>query len=151
CGGAIDCLWWGVPAGPTKDLGAVMADWRKVAKSLALANGHIDERITFILRCELFGDGKLDRSALEVLLDLRRSAPSADRCFHQLIFQALKPVILADGIVSAKEAEWLRRFIFADGQVSPDEQQFLRDLKAGAQSISPEFEALCRECLGDEA
>jgi hypothetical protein len=127
-----------------------MPDWRQVAKALALANGHIDERITFVLRCELFGDGKLDRSELEFLLDLRRSAPSADRCFHQLLFQALKPVILADGVVTDKEAEWLRRFIFADGRVWEDEKQFLRDLKAGAQSVSPEFEALCRECLGDE-
>jgi hypothetical protein len=127
-----------------------MADWRHVAKALALASGHIDAHITEILRRELFGDGKLDRGELEFLLDLRRSAASADRAFHQLIFQALKPVILADGVVSDKEAEWLRRFVFADGVVHEDEKQFLRDLRDGATVVSPEFEALYRECVGDD-
>lgn len=125
-----------------------MTDWRHLAKSLALAHGHIDERVTFVLRCELFGDGKLHRDALEFLLDLRHSAHSIDRGFRQLVLQALKPVILADGVISAKEADWLRRFIFADGVVHEDEKQFLRDLRAGAKSCSPEFEALFRECAG---
>ena len=47
-----------------------MADWRKLAKALALADGRIDTRETAIIKNEIWADGKLDKSELEFLLDL---------------------------------------------------------------------------------
>src|SRR5262245_4338740 len=91
-----------------------MADWKKLAKALALADGRIDTKETDIIRRELYADGKLDRSELEFLLDLRKTAGSCVNAFSELCFNALKPVILADGKIDAKEAAWLRKFIFAD-------------------------------------
>lgn len=125
-----------------------MADWRKLAKALALADGRIDTKETSIIRKELWADGKLDRSELEFLLDLKRGAQSVVGEFNKMLFEAIKAAVLADGDISAKEAAWLRKFIFADGKVDDDEKAFLRDLKANARATSPEFEALFKEAVG---
>ncbi len=125
-----------------------MADWKKLAKAAILSDGHIDKKEVALIRQELLGDGKLDRSELEFLLDLRKSATSVVRDFNTLVFTALKPVILADGSIDAKEAAWLRKFVFADGKVDEDEKAFISDLKASAKSTSPEFEELVKQVLG---
>ena len=44
-----------------------MADWRKLAKALALSDGRIDTRETAIIKNEIWSDGKLDKSELEFL------------------------------------------------------------------------------------
>ena len=125
-----------------------MADWRKLAKALALADGRIDTKETEIIRKELYADGKIDKTELEFLCDLRRSASSVVRDFTRMVFDALKPVILADGEISATEANWLRKFIFADGKVDADEKAFLQELHSSAKKISPEFEQLYKQCMG---
>ena len=125
-----------------------MADWRKLAKALALADGRIDTKETDIIRKELYADGKLDRSEIEWLLDVRRTASGTVQAFDKLVFDALKTSILADGSIDAKEATWLRKFIFADGKVDDGEKKFLQELKAGAKSTSPEFDALLKQCIG---
>src|SRR5262249_27932319 len=104
-----------------------MADWRKLAKALALADGRIDTKETEIIRRELYADGKLDRSEVEWLLDVRRSSSGSVQAFDKMVFEALKPVILADGEIDAKEASWLRKFIFADGKVDEAEKKFLQE------------------------
>src|SRR5262249_3711933 len=116
--------------------------------ALALADGKIDTKETDIIRRELYADGKLDRSELEFLCDLRRGATSVVGVFNDLVFGALKPVILADGKIDAKEAAWLRKFIFADNKVDDSEKKFLKELKAGAKSTSPEFDELYKQCMG---
>jgi hypothetical protein len=125
-----------------------MADWRKLAKALALADGRIDTKESEIIKKELYADGKLDRSELEWLLDVRKSASGTVQVFDKMVFDALKPVILADGDIDAKEAAWLRKFIFADGKVDDLEKKFLQELKAGAKTTSKEFEELFKQCMG---
>jgi uncharacterized membrane protein YebE (DUF533 family) len=125
-----------------------MADWRRLAKALALADGRIDTKETEIIKKELMADGKLDRSEIEWLLDVRRSSSGSVQAFDQFVFAALKPIILADGAIDAKEATWLRKFIFADGKVDETEKVFLRQLKEGAKTTSPEFDALYKQCIG---
>jgi uncharacterized tellurite resistance protein B-like protein len=125
-----------------------MADWRKLAKALALADGRIDTKETEIIKKELLADGKLDRSEVEWLLDLRKHATGTVQVFDQFVFSALKPVILADGEIDAKEAAWLRKFLYADGKIDDGEKQFLKELKAGAKKTSPEFDALYKEAVG---
>ena len=44
-----------------------MAEWRKVAKAFALADGHISEKEVSILRAEIFADGKVSKSELDFL------------------------------------------------------------------------------------
>ena len=122
-----------------------MADWKKLAKALALSDGRIDTKETEIIKASLYADGKLDKSELEWLLDLRRTATSTVQAFDQMVFASLKPIILADGGIDAKESAWLRKFIFADGKVDDAEKAFLTDLKASAKTTSPEFETLLKD------
>ena len=122
-----------------------MADWRKLAKNLALADGRIDSKEADIIRKEFLADGKIDRSELEWLIDVRKSGAASVAAFDQLVFECLKKVVLADGKIDAKEAAWLTKFIFADGKVDEGEKKFLRDLKAGAKSTAPEFDALLKK------
>ncbi len=123
-----------------------MADWRKLAKALALADGRIDTREVNILRKELFADQRIDKSELEFLYELRQAAQSYVRDFEELFVQAVKSNILADGVITAKEVAWLRKAIFADAKVDAIEKRLLSELRAGAQSTCPEFEQLCQEC-----
>jgi len=123
-----------------------MADWRKLAKALTLADGRIDTKETEILRKELYADGKIDKSELEFLSDLRNSAGSCVAAFTHLFIDAVKSNVLADGEISATEAAWLRKAIFADTKVDADEKKLLMELRAGAKKVAPEFEKLCKDC-----
>jgi len=124
-----------------------MADWRKLAKALALADGRIDTKETTIIKNEIWADGKLDKSELEFLLDLKKNAETVVREFNIMLFAAIKAAVLADGDISAKEAGWLRRFLYADGKIDDDEKKLLQELKQGAKSTSPEFETLYTEAM----
>jgi uncharacterized tellurite resistance protein B-like protein len=125
-----------------------MADWKKLAKALALADGRLDTKETNIIRKELFGDGRIDKSELEFLLDLKKHATSVVREFNLMVHSAVEPFILADGDISAKEAAWLKTYLFSDGQVDDDEKALLKTLKTKAKATSPEFEALYKEVIG---
>jgi uncharacterized membrane protein YebE (DUF533 family) len=123
-----------------------MADWRKLAKALALADGRIDTKEAEIIKHEIYSDGKIDRSEIEWLIDVRKSGGGSVHVFDQLVFSAIKTAVLADGNIDAKEAKWLTKFIFADGKVDDGEKKFLADLRTSAKSSSPEFQDLCKKC-----
>lgn len=125
-----------------------MADWRKLAKSLALADGRIDTKEATIIKNEIWADGRLDKSELEFLLDLKKGATSVVREFNTMLFAALKAAVLADGDISAKEAGWLRKFLYADGKIDDDEKRFLQELKSSAKSTSQEFDDLYKQAIG---
>ena len=125
-----------------------MADWKKLCKSLILADGYIERKETDIIKRELLADGVISKSEAEFLIDLRNSAPKAVVEFHQFVFEVVKKAILADGDISKAEADWLVKFLLADGVVDDQEKAFLRDLKASAKSVSPEFDALCKKYAG---
>ncbi len=67
-----------------------MAEWRKVAKALALADGRIDEKEVGILRRELFADGKIDKSELDFLYEIKRGSASAVKALDKLIEECEK-------------------------------------------------------------
>ncbi len=124
-----------------------MADWRKMAKAILLADGTIDEREVAVLRKEFFADGKVDDIELEFLLDLRNTAKGVKASFNVLVLEALKSCLMADGVLDANDASFLRRWIFADGKVDFGEKRFLQELRAGAKQVSKEFEALFNQCM----
>lgn len=125
-----------------------MADWRKMAKAILLADGAIDEREVAALRKEFFADGTIDEIELEFLLDLRNSAKGVKASFNVLVLEALKNCLLGkDGVLSPSDASLLRRWIFADNKVDAGEKVFLQQLRAGAKQISPEFESLYKQCM----
>jgi len=122
-----------------------MADWKKLAKAVILADGYIEEKETDIIRKELLADGVINKSEAEFLIDLRNSAPKAVAKFHTFVFEVVKKAILTDGDISADEAAWITKFILADGKVDDTEKAFLKDLKASAKKTSPEFEELIKK------
>lgn len=122
-----------------------MANWRKLAVALTVADGKIDAKETNILRKELFADKKIDREELEFLNDLRNAAKSYVPAFMTLFSDGVKANILADGAISDAEAKWLRKAIFADGKVDNDEKKLLKDLRAKAKKTCPSFEKLCHD------
>jgi hypothetical protein len=125
-----------------------MADWKKLAKELILADGYIERKETEIVKKSLLADGVISKSEAEFLVDLRKSAPRAVAEFHQFVFEVVKKAILADGDISAAEAAWLEKFILADGKVDDMEKTFLKDLKASAKKTSPEFEKIYKQFVG---
>jgi hypothetical protein len=124
-----------------------MADWRRLAKAVLLAGGHIDERKVAILRKELFADRRIDQSELTFLLEAKRGAYKAVPAFQALVNEAIRTAILADGSISAGEVAWLRDYILADGKVDDDEKKLLKELKLLADRVCPEFQALYAECM----
>jgi len=123
-----------------------MADWRKLAKQALLADGRLDTREVELVRRELFADGRIDKSELEFLFELKRGAKSVVQAFNQLLNDALKSVILADGTISDAETKWLKKYVLADGKVDEDEKRFLRELKSSAKMMSQSFLELCAQC-----
>lgn len=122
-----------------------MADWKRLAKNLILADGFIEDKEAEIVKKEMLADGVINKSEAEFLVDLRNSATKAVNKFHQFVFDVVKKAILADGVISAPETAWLERFILADGKVDESEKAFLLDLKKSAKGTCPEFEALLRK------
>src|SRR5262245_13168803 len=114
-----------------------MANWRTLCKLALLADGTIDDREVEIIRKEFFADGKIDRTELEFLLEIKREAGSAVPAFQKLLFEAIRSVILADGVIDAGEVAWLRSWIFADGKVDADEKHWLREFKVLANRVCP--------------
>jgi uncharacterized membrane protein YebE (DUF533 family) len=124
-----------------------MANWRQLAMSALLADGIIDEREVEILRKEFFADRRIDRAEMEFLLEARRKAGSYVPSFENLVFDALRSVILADGFISPEETESIRQYIFADGKVDAAEKHWLQELKLLADRVCPEFLALYNQCM----
>ncbi|WP_295402539.1 hypothetical protein [uncultured Thiocystis sp.] len=57
-----------------------------------------------------------------------------------------KAFALADGHISQKEVEVLRRTLFADGHISKSELDFLREIKKEATSSVQLLDALIADC-----
>jgi hypothetical protein len=123
-------------------------DWPAFAKKLLLDDGRINQREAELIKRAILADHKVNRTEIEFLVDLKRSASAVHPDFDRFLFEVLKRIVLADGVVSDLEARWLRGLILADGVISPAEAQFLRELKAEAKSTGPEFDKLYNECLG---
>ncbi len=67
-----------------------MADWRNVAKALALTDGHVSEREVEILRKAIFADAKVSKSELQFLKELKQEAKTAVKSLDALIAECEK-------------------------------------------------------------
>src|SRR5262245_51627086 len=132
-----------------------MADWRKVALRLALADGVIDATEVKIIKKALWADGKIDKEEVEFLIELRNAAQKKAKArkgrlspkFEKMFFDAVKQNVLTDGRIDASEAGWMRKMLFADGKIDLNEKKFLAALKKSAKRTSPEFDALYAQCM----
>jgi hypothetical protein len=130
-----------------------MADWRKMAINLVLADGVIEDDEVKVLRKELYSDGKIDRKEVEFLVELRNTAQKKAKgadlspTFERFFFKALQDHVLEDGVITGSEANWLRGVLFADKKIDPGEKKFLQSLKRNAAKTNPGFEKLYAECM----
>lgn len=69
-----------------------MAEWRKVAKAFALADGHVSEKEVAILRTEFFADGKISQSELKFLQEIKQEAKTTVKLLDDLIAECEKAV-----------------------------------------------------------
>lgn len=69
-----------------------MADWRKVAKTFALLDGHVSEKEVDVLRTEFFADGHISQSELKFLHEIKQEAKSAVKALDSLIEECEKAV-----------------------------------------------------------
>lgn len=62
-----------------------MAEWRKVAKAFALGDGHVSQKEVNLLRQELFADGRISKSELDFLYEIKREAKTSVKLLDDLI------------------------------------------------------------------
>jgi hypothetical protein len=62
-----------------------MAEWRKVAKAFALADGHISQKEVDVLRKQILADGAVSKSELDFLHEIKAEAKSAVKLLDDLI------------------------------------------------------------------
>jgi len=62
-----------------------MAEWRKIAKAFALQDNHISEKEVEALREHLFADGKISKSELYFLHELKKEAKTHVKALDKLI------------------------------------------------------------------
>lgn len=134
-----------------------MADWRKLAMSLVLADGEVDDAEVRVLRKELWADGVIDKDEVNFLIELRNAAQKKAKtkkievnpAFERAFFKAIEENVLKDGTIDAREAKWLREMLFADGKIDDNEKKFLTKIKKGATKTSPVFDKLYEEAMGE--
>jgi hypothetical protein len=67
-----------------------MAEWRKVAKAFALADGHVSQKEVQILREQIFADGKISKSELDFLYEIKAEAITTVQMLDDLIAECEK-------------------------------------------------------------
>ena len=123
-----------------------MPNFREIEERI-LANGRVESPELDALRQLLYADGTIDRQEADFLVELHKRVQHKTPAFEHFFYQAIKHHILADGMIDAEEAAWLRQMLFADGKIDDAERKFLHELKGEAREVGPEFEALFKECM----
>lgn len=117
--------------------------WPELAKALILARGTIDPGTTGILKEAILRDDAIERQEVDFLIALKKEATATSAEFDRLLFDVVKRVVLVDGVISDREAEWMESYLFKDRVLVPDSAiRFLQELKASAKQTGPKFEAL---------
>lgn len=69
-----------------------MAEWRKVAKAFALADGHITQKEVKVLREQILADGHISKSEIDFLREIKAEAKSAVQLLDELIAECAAKV-----------------------------------------------------------
>jgi hypothetical protein len=133
-----------------------MADFRKLALDLILADGKIGDDEVKVLQKELWADGRIVVKEVEFLIELRNAAQKKAKAkkttvnpkFENLFFKAIEENVLRDGRISGREVKWLRKMLFADNKIDDNEKKLLHKIKKAAGAGNKEFEKLYHDCIG---
>lgn len=123
-------------------------DWAGFTRRLLLVDGRIDASETAMLRRAVLANGRrIDREEFAFLLRLKREAISVHPDFDEFLFQAIRSVVLADGVVSDAEVQWLREVLLTDGEATEAERQFITRLRSEATSVGKAFDKLYADVM----
>src|SRR5258708_28607281 len=124
-----------------------MADWRKMAKAILLADGTIDEREVSAIRKELFADGSIDDTELEFLFDLRNRARGVKASFNVLLVEALKNCLLDHGVLKPGGLSLLRHLLLSGSKMDAGKKVFLQQLRAPIKQPPADFDAFYNQSM----
>jgi hypothetical protein len=135
-----------------------MADWRKLAMDVVLADNVIDENEVRVLKKHLYEDGRIDRKEVDFLVELRTLAQRKARgepltpVFERFFFKAIEDYILEDGEISTTEAKWLQNIMWGDGKINAGkidagQKRLLTTLKNKATNKNKTFNTMYEECM----
>ncbi|MHC4181337.1 MAG: tellurite resistance TerB family protein [Planctomycetota bacterium] len=116
-------------------------------RSELLRDRKITENEVQVVRDYIREDGKLDLDDVKFLVELLSEADEVCPAFDELLFPALKEVVLADGQIGMDEQYYMLKMLYSDGHIRDSEKRFLMELRRDAQQLTPEFEALCAEAM----
>lgn len=131
-----------------------MADWRKVAMAVILADGSVSDREVKVLKKQLYADKKITHEELQFLIDLRSAAMKKSKAqgllpaFHKFFQKAVLDCFLDNSYISPEETKMLEAAVFADKKVSPSEKKLMEKLRAAAKQTCPEFDMLYQKVMG---
>jgi hypothetical protein len=112
-----------------------------------MANGRIEGHHLDVLRRELYVGGKIDRRAVNLLVELRKRLEHHTPDFERFFYRAIKDHVLASGRIDAEQAAWLRGVLATGNWIQDDDRRLLHELKGEAQAVAPEFESLFAEAM----
>ena len=123
---------------------------RRIVEAIA-ANGKVEGSELALLRGTLYADGKINRAAADLLVELFKRIERRSPAFEQFFYKAVKDHLLGNGTIGAEETAWLRQMLFADGKIDDQERKFLHQLKGEAKQAGREFGNLFAECMKQPA
>jgi hypothetical protein len=111
-----------------------------------LADGVISKYEVSVIQ-EYIEENGLDLADIKLLVHLQAEAREVCQEFDDLLFPALKKVLLEDGRIGLDEQYYLLKSLCADGRVSERERKFIVELRDESREVSPEFESFCEQVL----
>ena len=67
-----------------------MAEWRKVAKVMALGDGHVSQKEVEILKEVILKDAKISKSEIDFLQEIKAEAKTTVKALDELIAECEK-------------------------------------------------------------
>jgi uncharacterized tellurite resistance protein B-like protein len=124
-----------------------MADWKKLAKRVVLADGRIDAHEAHLIKNVILAEKKLGDEEMDFLVDLRDHATEISPEFTTFFFQALEQKFLVHKKIDVAGVRRLRKIIMGDGKVDPDEKRFLQTLASKTKKPTRSFQKLVDEIM----
>lgn len=123
-----------------------MLNLRQV-KHDVMANGRIEGHHLDVLGRELYVGGKIDRLAVNLVVELRKRLEHHTPDLERFFYQAIKDYVQASGRIDAEQAAWLRGVLATGNWIQDDDRRLLHELKGEAQAVALEFDSLFAEAM----
>lgn len=112
-----------------------------------MSPSRLDEEEAQFIISKIERDGRVDPVELDLLVNISASVTSAPERFHSFVLDALKDVVLLEGLVTERNAQRIRRVIYGPGSssgktVDDAEQRWLREIDEATGENHPSWNIL---------